>query len=110
MTKIKFNPADWTMAYDREHWFPFTEDEHCNITGPGHQDKEAFARLVTQYDEVATGKPLAEDNRTSAADVSHEWAVPSGGEYWRDGDEYLLQRSEEGADGAVAVTTIWGHR
>jgi len=49
--------ADFEMKYDAEHTFPFFEDENANwIVGHGHQDRAEFAKLVNDFDTLATGE------------------------------------------------------
>ena len=60
-----------TMWYDYTLWIPFIEDEDANITGPGHQNKAAFAALVNHYDAHASGEPLSDN--WGPEDISHGW-------------------------------------
>ncbi|MFE9234793.1 hypothetical protein [Cellulosimicrobium funkei] len=95
--------AVMTMWWDATTWLPFVESEACDITGPGHQDAEAFARLVTAYDRHATGDP--EVAATTAADVSHRWVI-----LHANGEEWEVRTVPDGTPRAIPVTTIWGVR
>lgn len=96
------------------HWtgglvFPFVEDENCNITGAGHQDKEAFAAAVNRFDEACTGEPKGEDDLVLADHISHEWVVvdDDGERMWS-----AINGSPvtEHTEGAQPVTALWGQR
>lgn len=97
---------DLTMQWDEAHWFPFVEDENCNITGPGHQDKATFAQLVNLYDDVCNGEPLGPDERWTADDIGHTWIrLPDD-----DGDLFITEGVTAETPGAIPVTTLWGAR
>lgn len=106
--KKVLNPWDaangFTMWYDDTLWLPFMEDENCNITGPGHQDKTAFAALVNHYDSYASGEDLSDE--WGPEDIFHGWAVSYENEY----GEYYFYPCKKDEPGAVPVTTLWGAR
>ena len=100
-------PFEWselTTRWDEEHWFPFVEDPNCNITGPGHMDKAAFAALVDQFERVASGEATTDPWDPDV--IVHRWVVPT------DDDEGLFITKGVTAEtpGAVPVTTLWGQR
>lgn len=89
--------------------FPFVEDENCNITGYGHQDKEQFAWYLTAYDVLVGGLDPDRDGIWTADDVCHSWVVPD------PEDDERLVRVPLGVDefdvpDAIPVTTVWGQR
>jgi len=108
------NVIDWekelTMKYDESLTLPFVEDENCNITGYGHQDKEAFADAINLYDWKANAwyGDVPEDEKILAEDISHGWAVPV---YDMFGD-WTLHRVEfdPERDDIIPITTLWGFR
>jgi hypothetical protein len=102
--------GELTHRYDAVHWFPFVEDENANITGPGHQDKAAFARMVDQFDEVASGEARPEDERWTADQITHRWVVPP--EVTAEDPEglYTVAGVTQDTPGAIPVTTLWGVR
>lgn len=104
MTFDPEDPAGFITEYDAEHTFPFVEDENCNITGHGHQDKAEFATAINQYDEVCNGEPYPEDEHWTADDIGHAWVTLD-----PDNDE-RLRPCPEGTEGAIPVTTLWGQR
>lgn len=100
--------------------WPFFEDEDCNITGYGHQDKATFAAAVNEYDREVGGVDPS-DAVLDHRDVSYGYAVlktPSEVEedYWTFTWGYPVQGQSRPepytADhpGAVPITTIWGVR
>ncbi|MFJ2518673.1 hypothetical protein ACIOWF_06845 [Cellulosimicrobium cellulans] len=93
-----------TMWWDETLWLPFVESEDCDITGPGHQDKDTFAALVNAYDTRANGAVL---ERVDAAMVVHDWirVLVNDAEEW-----VRSERVPQDHPDAVAVTTIWGVR
>ncbi|WP_418061748.1 hypothetical protein [Pimelobacter simplex] len=84
--------------------FPFTEDENCNITGYGHQDKATFAAEVNRYDQAADPDGYSPEDAWAADDIAHQWVVQHPTD-----DERLVPVSE-GTEGAVPVTALWGAR
>ena len=84
--------------------FPFVEDEDCNITGYGHQDKAEFARLVNEYDAVC-GNEMPGGEEYDDSDVAHDWVVLNG-----DGESLRYRDVSESTPGAFPVTTMWGLR
>lgn len=93
----------FSMQYDADHLFPFIEDENCNITGYGHQDKAEFAAAVNRYDEVCCGRPLPEGEQYEAGDMGHAWVR-------LDPDGEHLHLCSEDTEGAIPVTGLWGVR
>lgn len=93
-----------TLWWDERTWYPFTESESADITGPGHQDPAVFVAAVCAYDK-ACGGPGDDPNQHHVNDVGHRWALFEG-----DPDEPSLRLVPEGTPGAVPVTTIWGIR
>lgn len=93
-----------TTWYDETLWLPFVEDEDANITGPGHQDKAAFAAMVNHYDAHASGEP--QYSTWTADDISHTWMEVY--ESW-DGEVFYAPTFENDPF-RVAVTTLWGVR
>lgn len=100
--------------------WPFFEDENCNITGYGHQDKATFAAAVNEYDREVGGV-AADDAVLDHRDVSHGYCVidaasGSDPEYWTFTWGYPKPGQSRPepytADhpGAVPITTIWGVR
>lgn len=87
--------------------FPFVEDENCNITGYGHQDKAKFADEVNRYDRVCSdgiaNRPLNDEDEWTAEHISHVWVVIG-----EDGES--LRRADETTPGAFPVTELWGQR
>lgn len=102
MTEDELREA-FSMQYDAEHKFPFTEDENCNITGYGHQDPVEFAAAINRYDEVCNGEPFPEDEQWDEGYVGHYWVTIA-----EDG-EHLLRCTPDEA-GAIPVTGLWGQR
>ena len=96
--------SEFTMWYDDTLWLPFVEDEDCNITGPGHQDKSIFADLVNNYDAHASGEPV--DTPWTAKDISHGYGVLFENEY----NELYFLRAKKDDEGAIPITTLWGAR
>lgn len=99
--------SELTMWFTETMWLPFIEDETGNITGPGHQDKEAFARLVNDYDqEVAGDLDWAEQAHITHEDVSHAYAT-----VFEDGTgEVWFKPATSHSPGVVPITTVWGVR
>lgn len=96
-----FGSVAWLSTnWDDHLWFPFVEDENGNITGFGHQDKDAFASAVTAFDRAAD--PVAV-SRTYVFDVQHQWVT------WN-ADTELFTRCTETTPDALPVTTVWGTR
>lgn len=97
------NPdKDLTTWFDETRWFPFVEDENGNITGPGHQDKEAFVKAVDAYDSLCTGNTWVDV--ADAVAVAHEYVRQSD----KNSDYIRICRPSD--EGAVPVTTYWGQR
>lgn len=94
-----------TMQYDETHSYPFTEDEHGNITGYGHQDRATFAEAVNEYDRLTDTFNEPEIYNLTEEDVFHLWAVLDES----DGDPFYRQATED-TPGAIPVTAIWGVR
>ncbi|MBF4194570.1 hypothetical protein [Mycolicibacterium phlei] len=66
---------DFKTVWDENTTFPFFEDEYASgVYGFGHQDKEAFAASVNEYDQLC-GCDVAPEDKYTAADVIHAWAV-----------------------------------
>jgi len=89
--------------------FPFVEDENCNITGYGHQDKRQFARYLTAYDFLVGGIDPDYVGHWTEHDVKHQWVVPD------PEDDERLVRVPFGVDSvdvpdAIPVTTVWNQR
>lgn len=93
-----------TTWYDETLWFPFVEDEVANITGPGHQDKAAFAAMVNHYDALASGEP--QYSTWTADDITHSWVVV----YVSWDGAVFLGPTYPGDPWRVAVTALWGAR
>lgn len=102
MSTVNLTADDLMMQWDDDTRFPFVEDENCNITGYGHQDKATFAAEVNRYDD-ACGNNVPEASRVAESDISHQWAILS------DDGEHLHVVPESTA-GAHPVTTLWGWR
>lgn len=113
--------TDWfTTQWDDSTTFPFVEDENCNITGYGHQDKAMFAAEVNRYDEVCNGEPWPEGDEWTADYIGHRWAVmdPDGDRFWVNvpaSDERVEHLLPPGivtaaTPGAFPITTLWGQR
>ena len=85
--------------------FRFAESESCDITGPGHQDKEEFLGAVKMYD----GLRGVEDDEDFV--VNHIYASVFKGDY---GDLCIAVRDEKHLDTipieCVPLTIIWGQR
>ena len=95
-------PSDLTTIEDG--WtYPFVEDENCNITGYGHQDKALFAEVVRLWEEYMNGGSLSEGDLYTEDDIAHTWV------YADDDGERMYPCSPEHV-GAFPVTTIWGTR
>ena len=109
MNTIQQPSIDWPTGLTMQgavggEIFPFVEDENCNVTGYGHQDKNAFAEALNRYDEEATGETLAENDRWTADDITHTWAVEDPTD-----DERLIP-THPTTPGAMPLTTLWGAR
>ena len=98
---------EFTMWLTETMWLPFVEDENGNITGPGHQNKEAFAKLVNDYDrEVSEDKDWEEQEHITHGDVSHSYGMlfeNESGDLW-------FKPTAAHDPGGVPITTIWGVR
>ena len=85
--------------------FRFAESESCDITGPGHQDKEQFLGAVKMYDWLRG----VEDDEDFV--VNHIYASVFKGDY---GDLCIAVRDEKHLDTipieCVPLTIIWGQR
>lgn len=90
-----------TLWVDETHWFPFTESEDANITGPGHQDPELFVRNVQLYDRLISMDDDVE--KMPIESVSHRWVL-------LDIEKERLKQVPGGTLGAIPVTTIWNAR
>lgn len=101
--RAQADPSWFETRYDDEHWFPFVEDENCNITGYGHRNRADFAAAVNAYDAVCMGEPIAEDDQWQPDVIGHAWVLV-------DADGERLNHVAEGTPGAVPVTTLWGQR
>lgn len=95
------DPAYWTMDMGSDGTFPFVEDENCNITGLGHQDKDEFAEAINRYDGICGEHD--ENERYTADDIAHDWAV-----FGDDGES--LHSVPISTPGAVPITSLWGAR
>ena len=102
MSETETLPSEWTTQHDDEYAFPFVEDENGNVTGYGHQDRAAFAAAINEYDAVC-GLDVPEDERWTDEHIGHTWVT-------FDADRETLHPSQEGAPGAIPVTTLWGQR
>lgn len=102
MTETELREA-FSLQYDSEQKFPFTEDENCNITGYGHQNKTEFAAAINRYDEVCNGEPFPEDEQFEDGDIGHAWVTI-------DADGEHLHACTSDTPGAIPVTTMWGVR
>lgn len=105
-----FTAEDLSMQFDEDHWFPFVENDRCNITGFGHQDKAAFAAALCEYDRVASGEGFTETDEPvwDKGDVVHTWAVRI------DEETCVVElngvKVTETTPKAFPVTTVWGRR
>lgn len=96
-----------TMWFTETMWLPFVEGENCNITGPGHQNKEAFARMINDYDREAAGDlDWDEQEHITHNDVSHAYGKVHEDEY----GEFWFTPTSPTDPGAVPITTVWGVR
>ena len=95
-------PEDWTTQYDDTHTFPFVEDEDGNITGYGHQDLDAFAAAINEYDAVC-GDVHPEAELWTGDEIAHHWVTV-------DEDGERLHPCSADTPGAVPVTGLWGQR
>lgn len=93
----------FSMQYDADNWFPFVEDENCNITGYGHQDKAEFAAAINRYDEVCSGESYPEDEQWDEGSIGHGWVTV-------DADGERLHPCPKDTEGAIPVTSMWGQR
>jgi putative hydrolase of HD superfamily len=93
------------MGADAGGLFPFVEDENCNITGRGHQDKATFAAEVNRYDAYCNAEPVEAFDQWTASDVSHAWVRVRVLH-----DDERLHPCEPTDEGAFPVTTLWGAR
>ena len=103
--------GDWSMDFGADGTFPFTEDEHANITGLGHQDKAEFAAAVNRYDAAMNGEPFPEDEQWDESHIAHRWAVLRE----HQGEPALFavvdgDRVTAGTPDAVPITTLWAQR
>lgn len=84
--------------------FRFAESEYCDITGPGHQDKEEFLGAVKMYDGLFGTE---EDE-----DFLVEYIYAS--VFENDRDIVIVRRDEQHLDAIpikyVPLTIIWGQR
>ena len=105
MSVIGTPPTAADLSFGQEVTFPFIEDENCNITGYGHQDKAKFAALVNAYD-VLVGGDIGE---WTADDITHGYAVTSedGERFWTELDGEPVT---EKTPGAWPYTALWGTR
>lgn len=98
---------EFTMWFTETMWLPFVEDENCNITGPGHQNKEAFIQMVNDYDREAAGDlDRAEQEILTSEVVSHAYGMlfeNESGDLW-------CKPTASHDPGAVPITTVWGVR
>lgn len=90
--------------------FPFVEDENCNITGYGHQDKAQFAGYLTAYDVLVGGLSPDRDGVWTADDGRHKLVMPD-----PDSPDERLIQAPFGVDSvdvpdAFPVTTVWNQR
>lgn len=95
---------EMTMWYDDTLWLPFIEDDDANITGPGHQSREAFAKAVQEYDRVAA--EIDSSDFIYPEVVAHKWVtvlVEPSGDWW-------ATTVDSDHDNAIPVTTIWNVR
>ncbi|UYG15787.1 hypothetical protein BRM3_09025 [Brachybacterium huguangmaarense] len=93
-----------TMWWTDTLWLPFIETDDCDITGPGHQDRAAFAALVTAYDRDNAGDPNLYAHR--AEQVGYRWVFMTEDEH----GQWMYVRAAPTDEGAVPVTTLWGAR
>lgn len=96
---------------DQGQRWPFTEDDRCNITGFGHQDRIEFARLVSDYDESMMGDSWREADAWSEDDVVWRFAMFTFNE--KDDDLLHVESKDVSPDThpeCVPITTIWGQR
>lgn len=91
--------TELTFWLETNLWFPFVEDENCNITGPGHQEPIAFVHAIRAYDEACGVEAGSHDT----AEVSHRWVVA-------DSDAESFTPCSPDTPGAFPVTTLWGVR
>lgn len=89
-----------TVWMDDTHWFPFTESDRCDITGPGHQDPQAFVEQVRAYDEYLIGD---EAEAMDTQSVRHQWILINV-------EDECFETADSQTPGAIPVTTIWGVR
>jgi hypothetical protein len=98
-------PSDLVLGFGPERVFPFIE-HNGNLTGYGHQDRQAFADAANTYDR--TQSPSGFSNGWQADDVEHAWAARDAIDLLIADDEFHL--CPEGTPGAVPVTLLWGKR
>ncbi|UVY83814.1 hypothetical protein NLU66_16630 [Brachybacterium sp. NBEC-018] len=98
--------AALTLWYDDTTWWPFTEGENCDITGPGHQPRAAFAAMVNAYDRHATGDDPLDVDEWVEADIAHGWAVLTE----TDSGDVQFVPALSTDEGAVPITKLWGAR
>lgn len=96
---------------DGDVTYPFFEDEYCNITGYGHQDKAEFAAAVTRFGIAVVGVD-PEDAHWDESHVAHHWVLIDEDEerLWVRLDRGKGEPVTESTPGAVPVTSMWGQR
>jgi hypothetical protein len=89
-----------TMWWDDTTWLPFVESEDCDITGPGHQDKAAFAEAINAW-ERSCDPMMSEGDGWGAGDIEHLWVI-------RDLD--TLRNVPANTPDSIPVTALWDAR
>lgn len=71
---VEVLPSMFDMAWDAEHTFPFFEGEDgSGCFGYGHQDRDAFAAALNDWDQLCNGGDP--EWPWTADEVEHVWAV-----------------------------------
>lgn len=104
-TPHKLTAADFTMAWDAEHTFSFTESEDATIVAYGHPDKDALAAEIAEYDRLCAGPAYsADDIEPNPDDIRQTYAVLVEG---APGDEWVIKwEQDEHAPGAFPVSVV----
>lgn len=101
----KLTAADFTMIWDAEHTFSFTESEDATIMAYGHPDKDALAAEIAEYDRLCAGPGYSADDIEPYPDeIRQTYAVlVEGGP----GDEWLIRwEQDESTPGAFPVSVV----
>lgn len=102
---VQLTADDFTMMFDADHTFSFTESEDGDIMAYGHPDKTALAAEITEYDLLCAGERYRNEIEPVEPDsIRRTYAVVVEG---GPGDEWQIRWEQDASTpGAFPVSVV----